>query len=162
MSYCSYLKLSFSILTCLLLVYSLASTAIADILIAKLDDIEVTTSPGRANDLRVTERLCVASNPVGPYSLEAIGSGTNGSFAILNGPQVIAYELLLRDRRSGGGFRAISPNVPLTGLLTRRLRNNQACPGNAARLRMIIRKEILNGAVSGAYQGSLQLTVIPE
>ena len=134
----------------------------ADILITKLDDIEVVTSPGRANDLRVIERLCVASNPVGPYSLEAIGSGASGGFVIQNGLHAIAYELSLRDRRSGGRFRPLLPNVPLSGLLTRRLRNNQGCPGNAARLRMVIPKETLNGAVSGAYQGSLQLTVIPE
>ncbi len=142
--------------------YLAMSQVQSDILVAKLDDITVATNPSRGNDLRVTERLCVASNPVGPYSLSAIGSGPDGGFSIQNGPYSIAYELFLRDRRSGGGFRALAPNIPLTGLLTRRLRNNQGCPGNAARLRMIIRKETLSGAAAGIYQGSLQLTVIPE
>ena len=147
---------------CILILALIAQTAIADILVAKLDDIEITTAPSRGNDLRVTERLCVASNPVGPYSLLAVGSGVDGSFTIRNGPHVIAYALRLRDRRSGGGFRDLMPNIPLDGLLSRRLRNNQACPGNAARLRMIIRKEALSGALSGQYQGLIQLTVIPE
>ena len=146
----------------LLFLLMLPSYGSADILITKLDDIVIAANPGRANDLRVTERLCVASNPVGPYSLVAIGSGLDGAFSLQNGPHVMRYELSLRDRRSGGGFRALMPTVPLTGLLTRRLRNNLRCPGNAARLRFIIRKSELTGAVSGAYQGSLQLTVIPE
>lgn len=146
----------------LLAYYLIMSPVHSDILVAKLDDISVVTNPSRANDLRVTERLCVASDPVGPYSLSATGSGLDGGFSIQNGPYNIGYELFLRDRRSGGGFRALVPNVPLTGLLTRRLRNNQGCPGNAARLRMIIRKETLSGAAAGIYRGSLQLTVIPE
>ena len=141
---------------------ALANLASADILIAKLDDIVIATSPGRTNDLRVVERLCVASNPVGPFSLQVIGSGIDGAFALQNGPIELPYELSLRDRRSGGGFRELQPNVPLEGLLARRLRNNQGCRGNPTRLRLIMRKEILNGAVSGSYQGSLQLTVIPE
>ena len=147
---------------CALLSMSLAITASADILVAKLDDIEIETAPSRGNDLRVTERLCVASDPVGPYSLLVIGDGIDGSFTLRNGPHVIAYGLQLRDRRSGGGFRDITPNVPLDGLLSRQLRNNQSCPGNAARLRMIIRKEALGGALSGTYQGLIQLTVVPE
>lgn len=147
---------------CALMLLLTAPVVFADILVAKLDDIEISTTPGRANDLRVTERLCVASNPVGPYSLLVVGNGINGNFTLQNGPHLIAYELQLRDRRSGGGFRDIMPNIPLDGLLSRRLRNNQTCPGNAARLRMIIRKEALSGALSGIYQGLIQLTVVPE
>ena len=160
--YLSIPRLIRCICKCVLLILLIGSSANADILIAKLDDIEISTTPGRANDLRVTERLCVASNPVGPYSLLVVGNGVNGSFSLSNGPHTIAYALQLRDRRSGGGFRDIMPNIPLDGLLSRRLRNNQACPGNAARLRMIIRKEALSGALSGEYLGLIQLTVIPE
>ena len=160
--YSSIRKVICNSVKCILMLTLLAQSAHADILIAKLDDIEITTTPSRGNDLRVTERLCVASNPVGPYSLLAVGNGVDGSFTIRNGPHAIAYALQLRDRRSGGGFRDLMPNIPLDGLLSRRLRNNQACPGNAARLRMIIRKEALGGALSGQYQGLIQLTVIPE
>ena len=134
----------------------------SDILVAKLDDITVATNPSRANDLRVTERLCVASNPVGTFSISAIGSGADGNFSIQNGPYEIVYELLIRSRGSGGGFNAMAPNIPTTGLLSQPLRANQRCPGNATRIRMIIRKENLSGAAAGIYQGSLQLTVIPE
>lgn len=160
--YLSKYKFTFSTFECALILLFAASTSNADILIAKLDDIEIATAPSRANDLRVTERLCVASDPVGPYSLLVIGNGIDGSFTLQNGPHVIAFALQLRDRRSGGGFRDIVPNIPLDGLLSRRLRNNQACPGNAARLRLIIRKEALSGALSGEYQGVIQLTVVPE
>ena len=139
-----------------------SSATHADILIAKLDDITLVTNPTRTNDLRYTERLCVASDPVGPYSLQATGSGPGGEYILQNGPDSIAFILSLRDQRSGREYRTMTPGVPLTGLLTRPLRNNQNCPGNAARLRLIIRKEVLSGSVPGTYQGSLQLTVIPE
>ena len=139
-----------------------SSISIADILITKLDDITISTSAGRVNDLIATNRFCVASNPVGPYSLEALGSGVNNAFTIQNGPYVIDYEILLRDRLSGGRFRPVLAGVPLTGLLTQPLRGGRRCPGNAARLRMIIRTVSLQSAVPGVYHGSLQLTVIPE
>lgn len=160
--YLSKYKLICSTFKCALAMLMVASTANADILVAKLDDIEIATTPGRATDLRVTERLCVASNPVGPYSLLVIGNGVDGSFTLQNGPHIIVYALQLRDRQSDGGFRDIMPNIPLDGLLSRPLRNNQTCPGNAARLRMTIRKEALSGALSGKYQGQIQLTVVPE
>ena len=149
-----------TILLALLLTFPVRFTN-ADILITKLDDISVSISPTRARDMRVTERLCVAGNPVTPYSLEAIGSGPNGEFVIANGPFEISYELFLRDR-PGSGFRSLLPATPLTGLMSRRLRANGRCPGNAARLRMIIRVASFQGAVTGNYRGSLQLTVIPE
>lgn len=134
----------------------------ADILISKLDDITISASAGQANDIVVTNRFCVASDPVGPYSLEALGSGVNNAFAIQNGPYDILFEVLLRDQRTGGGFRPLVAGVPLTGLLTRPLRRGRRCPGNTARLRIIIRSASLQSAASGFYRGSLQLTVIPE
>jgi len=139
-----------------------ALNAHADILITKLDDIEVSTQANLARDLVINERLCVASNPVGVYSLIALGDGDNGEFTINNGPYRIDYDVLYRDRRSGGGFTELQAGVPVSGFLTRPLRNARNCQGNAGRLRIIIKKETLNSAVAGRYQGIIQLSVIPE
>lgn len=134
----------------------------ADILITKLDDVIISTPANLARDLIVTERLCVASDPVGVYGIIALGSGNNGSFAITNGPYEINYKVSYRDRRSSNRFIQLEPNVPVSGFLTRPLRNSRNCQGNAGRLRIIISKEELNRAVGGRYQGVVQLTVIPE
>ena len=140
----------------------LANSLYADILITKLDDIEVSTQANLARDLVVNERLCIASNPVGTYGIIALGSGESGAFTIDSGPYSLEYTVLYRDRRSGGQFIQLSPGVPVSGFLTRPLRNSGNCRGNAGRLRIIIKKETLNQAVAGRYQGLIQLSVVPE
>ncbi len=134
----------------------------ADILVRKLNDIRITATPGRVNDISVIERFCVASNPQGPYSLVAIGSGDNGEFTIQNGISDVPYELSVQDRLSSRTFRPLTARIPLPGLQSRRLVNNRRCRGNPARLQLIIRHTLLEQATAGNYQGSLQLTVIPE
>lgn len=152
--------LSFSSLLSLAFIFTLS--AHADILITKLDDIQVSTQANLARDLIINERLCVASNPVGLYGLIALGDGENGEFTIGNGPYIIDYDVLYRDRRSSGGFVALQAGVPISGFLTRPLGNANNCRGNAGRLRIIIKKETLNSAVAGRYQGIIQLSVVPE
>ena len=151
-----------SFLFIFVLAFTCLVSAQADILITKLDDVQVATQANLARDLVINERLCVASNPVGVYGLIALGSGDNGEFTINNGPYHIDYAVLYRDRRSGGGFVELRPGVPVGGFLTRPLRNSRNCQGNAGRLRIIINKETLNSAVAGRYQGVIQLSVIPE
>lgn len=138
------------------------SNSHAEILISNLDNIEVSTSAILSRDLVITERVCIASNPVTTYALIAFGSGEGGLFSIQNGPFSIQYSLSYRDRRSGPGFRELSPSVPLSGFLTRPLGNNQNCRGNAGRVRITISKTSLNSAVAGIYQGSISLVVSPE
>ncbi len=133
----------------------------ADILISKLNDVSVSTvNTGR--DTIISERFCIASDPVGPYGLIAFGSGDNGAFTIDNGPFQIEYEVSYRDRVSRTGFIEIISGVPVGGFLTRPLRNNQRCPGNAGHLRIIIRKNSINSAAAGLYRGTIQLSVVPE
>lgn len=135
---------------------------LADILITKLDDVSFSTNANVGRDVIITERLCIASNPVSVYGLTALGSGDNGEFAISNGPYKIEYKMSYRDRRSGGGFTDLYPGIPVSGFLSRPLRNNRACAGNAGRLRIVIEKEALNRAVAGLYRGVIQLSVVPE
>ena len=144
------------------LLFILALNAHADILITKLDDVQVSTQANLARDLVINERLCVASNPVGVYGLIALGDGANGEFTINNGPYSMDYDVLYRDRRSGGGFIELQAGVPVSGFLSRPLRNSNNCQGNAGRLRIVIKKETLNSAAAGRYLGIIQLTVIPE
>lgn len=134
----------------------------ADILITKLDDVSVSTNANVGRDVIVTERLCIASNPVSVYGLTALGSGNNGEFVISNGPYDITYKMSYRDRRSSASFTELSPGVPVSGFLARPLRNNRNCSGNAGRLRIVLEKEAINRAVAGIYRGVIQLTVVPE
>ena len=135
----------------------------ADILITKLNDIDISVSGNSfSRDLVVTERFCVASDPVGLYSLVAFGSGDNGEFSINNGPYKINYQITYRDRRSNSGFIELLPGVATGGFLTRPLRGNQNCRGNPGRLRVTILRSSLNSAAAGSYTGSLQLSVVPE
>ncbi len=140
----------------------LVLNAHADILITKLDDVTVSTPANLARDLVVTERLCVASDPVGVYGIVALGSGNNGAFTLNSGPYRLDYSASYRDRRSSNRFVELAPGVPVSGFLTRPLRNSRNCQGNAGRLRIIIKKEDLNQATAGRYQGVMQLSVIPE
>ncbi len=137
------------------------SNAYADILISKLDDVSISTA-NTGRDTIITERFCVASDPVGPYGLIVYGSGDNGAFTIDSGPFQVEYEVSYRDRVSGAGFIEILSGVPVSGFLTRPLRNNQRCAGNAGRLRLIIRKNSISSAAAGLYRGTIQLSVIPE
>ncbi len=158
MKYSTLIKL-FALNTTLLLV---SNIVFADILITKLDDVSFATNANVGRDVVITERLCIASNPVSVYGLTALGSGDNGEFSISNGPYKIEYKISYRDRRSGGGFTDLFPGIPVSGFLARPLRNNRTCPGNAGRLRIIIEKESLNKAVAGLYRGVIQLSVVPE
>ena len=146
------------------LVCVLSTSALyADILITKLNDIDISVSGnGFSRDVVVTERFCVASDPVGLYSLVAYGSGDNGEFSLANGPYSIAYQISYRDRRSNSGFIELLPGIATGGFLTRPLRGNQNCPGNPGRLRVTILRSALNSAVAGGYSGTLQLSVVPE
>ncbi|MDW3094788.1 MAG: hypothetical protein R8G33_03860 [Gammaproteobacteria bacterium] len=146
----------------LVLILSFSSLASADILIGKLSDIEASVTPGSVNDVTAIERFCVASSPTGPYSLLAIGTGNNGEFSIQNGAATIIFEVAVRDRQSSRSYREILSGVPLVGLQSRRLANNRICTGNAVRIRVTIASESIQRAPAGRYQGSLQLTVIPE
>ncbi len=145
-----------------LAIFIIAMHAHADILITKLDDIEVSAQANMARDLVINERLCVASNPVGVYGIIALGSGNNGAFTISNGPYDLDYTVFYRDRRSTNQFVELEPGVPVSGFLTRPLRNSRNCRGNAGRLRIIVKREALNSAVAGRYQGIIQLSVVPE
>jgi len=151
----------FTILFTLIWLLLFYSIAYADILITKLDDVTISTA-NTGRDTIITERFCVASDPVGLYGLIALGSGSNGEFVLENGPFQIDFEVSYRDKVSGGGFVDILPNVPVNGFLTRPLRNNQTCAGNHGRLKIIIRKSSINQAAAGLYRGSIQLSVIPE
>lgn len=151
-----FFSIAFSVLCALL------GNAKADILITKLDDVVVSTPANLARDLIVTERLCVASDPVGVYGIIALGSGQNGAFTINSGPYSMPYTASYRDRRSNNRFIELEPGVPVSGFLSRPLRSANNCQGNAGRLRIVIKKEALNQAVAGRYQGVVQLSVIPE
>ena len=152
----------YSITKIVIIIVSCSSLASADILIGKLSDIENSVTAGRVNDLTALERFCVASNPPGPYSLLAIGTGNNGDFSIQNGVDSIKFDVAVRDRSSSRSFREITSGVPLLGLQSRRLVNNRICTGNAVSIRVTIASTSIQQAPAGRYQGSLQLTVIPE
>lgn len=152
----------YNTLNILALIVGSSSLVSADILVGKLSDIEATVTPGRVNDIIAIERFCVASNPIGPYSLLAIGTGNDGDFSIHNGVAFINFEVAVSDRRSSRVFREITSGVPLSGLQSRRLANNRVCTGNAVSIRVNIASESIQQAPVGKYQGSLQLTVIPE
>ena len=152
----------YSTINILALIVGCSSIVSADILVGKLSDIEANVTPGRVNDVTAIERFCVASNPTGPYSLLAIGTGNNGDFSIQNGVAFIDFEVAVRDRRSSRAFREITSGEPLSGLQSSRLANNRVCTGNAVSIRVIIASESLQQAPVGVYRGSLQLTVIPE
>ncbi len=136
--------------------------ATADILITKLDDVDAMATPGRANDLTLTERLCIGSNPAGPFSLRATGSGIGGRFTIENGPYAIPFATYIQDRVSGGSFMSINPGIPVTGLRARSLNPNNRCRGNPTQVRIVFSNLSFSGAPAGIYRGTLQLSVIPE
>ena len=71
----------------------ISNTVLSDILITKLDDVNFSTNSNVGRDVVITERLCVASDPVGVYGLTALGSGNNGEFTIANGPFEIEYKM---------------------------------------------------------------------
>ena len=146
---------------CLLLLLVSNSTS-ADILTNKFDDIESTVTPGQVNDLVMTERICVGSSPSGPFSLIALGSGDGGNFVISNTTNHIPFELYINDRFSRLRYTQVQPGRALSGLQSRRINNAGRCRGNSTGLRVIISSESLKSAVSGTYQGSLQVMVIPE
>ena len=157
--------MSFKKLTsCLLAALYLAvfNTAGADILVNRLNDIEASATPGRQNDLVLDERLCVGSNPPGPYSLQALGSGVNGGFSIHSGPHSLSYNAYIRDQFSRGSFNQLIAGTPLTGLQGRALNPNNRCRGNTTTLRVEFTKEALSSAVAGIYTGTMIITVIPE
>ena len=146
----------------LILLLIIGSSADADILTNKFDDIESSVTPGQVNDLVMTERICVGSNPSGPFSLIALGSGDAGAFVITNATHQIPYDLYINDRFSRLRYTQVRPGRALSGLQSRSINNAGRCRGNSTGLRVIISSDTLKSAVSGTYQGNLQVMVIPE
>lgn len=147
---------------CCSLLLLISSSVYADILTNKFDDVESSVTPGQVNDLIMTERICVGSSPSGPFSLIALGSGDAGEFVISNAANQIPFELHINDRFSRLRFTQVQPGRALSGLQSRSINNAGRCRGNSTGLRVIITSESLKRAVSGIYQGSLQVMVIPE
>lgn len=140
----------------------ISSGVYADILTNKFDDVESSVTPGQVNDLIMTERICVGSNPSGPFSLIALGSGNAGEFVISNATNQIPFDLYINDRFSRLRYTQVQPGRALSGLQSRRINNAGRCRGNSTGLRVIITSDSLKRAISGTYQGSLQVMVIPE
>ncbi len=127
-------------------------------------DVDFTNVSPRRNRVQQRMRLCVTSDPAGPYRITAFGSGPSSAFSIINGAGItIDYDVRVRGGVGAGRRNTLQPGVPRTGFTARPPRVNGGCRGNS-RVALIVSldRQDLEQAPGGQYFGNLSVTVSPE
>ncbi len=132
----------------------------ADVKVSNLDDFDFGLYSGFGN-LRNNDNICINAIPVSTYQITFWGSGASGNFQITNGVDSLDYRVRFNDRARTGGGRNVSPGIPLSG--RRRATSSLDCPGGLnANIHIRFRRQDLQAASPGRYQGTLTVTVVPE
>jgi hypothetical protein len=143
-----------------------ASCAVADsnnVRISGLSDVAFG-SVGSLADSISSQSICVYANTATRgYHISASGSSSGGAFALASGPDLLSYEVQWSPSPGQSSGTQLSPNVPLTGLVS--TATQQTCnsgPAAAASLILIVRSTAASSAAAGSYSGTLSLVVGPE
>lgn len=150
-----------------LLAAAMETPAHADARITDLADVAFGTISA-TSDQSISQNVCAFSRTGGffggaGYSVRATGSGSGGAFTLASGAASLAYEVQWAD----------SPNqtsgVSLTaGALSSGFANSaffQTCSfqtQGTASLTVVIRGSQLARATAGNYNGTLQITIVPD
>jgi len=147
--------------------FSVTMPARADI--TNLTDLSLSGWVAGDGAVTLSEDVCVYSTrPSGGYTVLANGSGTGGAFTLNNGSSNMAYTTTWN---SGGVNNLTDTGISLTantvsGALTGAATDSSSCngshPGPTARLIIGVSESAISSAPSGAYTGTLTLTITPN
>lgn len=117
-----------------------------------------------AVDRVIANSLCVYSAKATPgYNVIASGSGSGGAFSLQGIGGSLAYEAQWSASPNAISGITLTPNVPLTGLITSAQQANcNSGPPSTASLIIILRAIALQSAPSGSFSGSLTVIVGSE
>lgn len=134
----------------------------ATIIITDLEDVDFGELPATASQVTERIRICVNSNPAGPYQLTGLGFTGSGAFELSNdAQQTIPYSVYAGRQRNQLGDPLLA-GVPRSGFTARQPRGNNDCTPPWLWITIVVSESALEQAASGRYRGTLQLTVAPE
>ncbi len=132
--------------------------------IGALSDVSFGTVSSLQSDQRQSRSICIYSNgQTSGYSVSASGSGSAGTFELLNGPNTLRYDVEWSPVSGQTTGTSLRPNVPLTGQFS--AASHQTCsngPTTSASLIVVLRGFDLAQAREGTYTGSLSLLISAE
>lgn len=132
----------------------------ATIIVEELKDIDFGEVSPTTGSQRKRIRVCVTSDPAGPFQITGLGSGNNGNFELSSGlPEGIAFNVRVLQVR--GQPKNLRPGVPVSGLQARERSADGRCLGPVMIVTEIDSAD-LEAAPGGSYSGLLILTVAPE
>jgi len=138
----------------------LSLNSFADVKVSNLDDFDFGLYSGFGN-LRNDDNVCINAIPLSNYQVTFWGSGASGDFQITNGVNFLEYRVRFNDRARRSGGQRVNPGIPLTG--RRRASDDLDCPGGLnANINIRFRRQDLQAASPGRYQGILTVTIQPE
>lgn len=142
---------------------NMASASAQGVQIGALSDLSFGTVASVTSNITVSENLCVFTS-VGSYSIRASGSGTNNSFALVNGAVQMPYTV----QWAASGSQATGTQLT-AGQATRFTPSglNILCSlgsllAGSATLLVTLPAASLSAAQAGSYSGTLTLLVSPN
>lgn len=117
-------------------------------------------------NLSANDNLCIGVYGTTQYRVSATGDGDGSdinAFALSNGTDFLPYRFFFNDQTGTAGQLEISSNSVLLGQsATGSFLNLFGCFSENANIDLLIENNALAEAGSGAYSGTLTLTMIPE
>lgn len=132
--------------------------------ITQLSDVAFGSIANLGVDATHSQNVCVfAHTAIGGYRVTATGSAPGGAFGLSSGTSVLPYEVQWNASSGQSSGALLSPNVPLSGLVSSA--THQTCnngPSATASLILVLRSTALSSATSGSYAGTLTVLIGPE
>ncbi len=145
------------LVTGLALIAFVAPTAMAaNVVINKLDDLNLGTWNGKKNLKRHTNH-CVAADDE-EFTIIITGDGPGGAFTVASGAALLPYRVFYKDQPDEDYIRVRS-GVPIDDLEGGE--NPYKCKGQKQRLQVRIRARDLAMVPAGTYSGIITLMVYP-
>lgn len=132
--------------------------------ITGLSDVAFGTIANLGVDDVGSQSVCIYSQTTtNGYNVTANGTGSGGAFQLASGANLLPFDVQWNSSAGQTNGTQLSPNVPLTGLVSSAMA--QQCtsgPATSASLIIILRSAALASTTAGTYNGTLTLVFGPE
>ena len=145
------------------ILWTMAPASAQNVQIGALTDLSFGTVASVTANATVSENLCVYSS-AGSYSVRATGSGTNNSFALLNGAVQMPYTVqwAANGSQTSGTQLTAGQATRFTPTGLNILCSLGSLLAGSATLLVTLPAASLSAAQAGSYSGTLTLLVSPN
>jgi hypothetical protein len=136
-----------------------AEAAPKKVRITGLSDVAFGTIANLGIDDVGSQSVCIYSaTATNGYNVTANGTGSGGAFQLASGANSLPFDVQWNSSSGQTNGTQLSPNVPLTGLVSSA--SSEQCtsgPSTSASLIIILRSTVLASTTAGTYNGTLTL-----